>query len=173
MQGTGHPARDGDEDGVTPQLRIKLNDPSTRTAQEKERAAGVAAKEFRAKLRQRFKVAVAEFDGVPVASWMIPSLRWARENGWRGRVVSGFRSCEHQQVVAAQFAKSEGMTVAQLYPNGPCASNHVGMDHPRGAVDVTEFKQLNAVLRNNPKSPGLIWGGPVINDEVHFSATGH
>jgi lysozyme len=44
------------KDGVTPQLRLKINDPSTRTAQEKERAAGTAAKEFRAKLRERFKV---------------------------------------------------------------------------------------------------------------------
>jgi hypothetical protein len=65
------------------------------------------------------------------------------------------------------------MTVAQVYPNGPCASNHVGAKHPRGAVDVTNAGELNTVLQLSPHQPGLVWGGPLIDDEVHFSATGH
>jgi hypothetical protein len=161
------------KDGVTPALRIKIRHPDTRTPQEIERSESADAKDFRAKLRERFQHAAVEFDGVSVASWIVPSLQWAREHGWTGHVNSGFRSCEHQKVVAAKFAASKGMTVAQLYPNGPCASNHVGMDHPRGAVDVTNPEQLDNVLRNNPNHPPLVWGGPVINDRVHFSATGH
>jgi hypothetical protein len=161
------------KDGVTPALRIKIRHPDTRTTQEIQRSDSADAKAFRAKLRERFQHAAAEFDGVPVASWIVPSLQWAREHGWSGHVSSGFRSCEHQKVVAAQYAAKKGKTVAQLYPNGPCASNHVGMAHPRGAVDVTNPEQLNEVLRDNPNDPRLIWGGPVINDRVHFSATGH
>lgn len=36
--------------GVTPELRSKIRDPDTRTAQEKKRAEGAKAKEFRTKL---------------------------------------------------------------------------------------------------------------------------
>ena len=88
-------------------------------------------------------------------------------------MTSGYRSCEHQKKVAAEYAASKGMTLAQVYPNGPCASNHVGAKHPRGAVDVTRPEQLNHVLRHSPHQPKLVWGGPVIDDQVHFSATGH
>lgn len=90
-----------------------------------------------------------------------------------GQVVSGYRDCAHQTTVAQVYAASKHMTVAQVYPSGPCASNHVGYEYPRGAVDVTQYDQLNQVLRNNPHKPGLVWAGPVIGDVVHFSATGH
>ena len=161
--------------GVTPQLRDKMKDPSLRTDREKERAQMAAAKKFRAKLRERFKTAegVGKFDGKDVAAWIIPSLRWAREHGWSGHVNSGFRTCERQKVVAAEFAAAKGTTVAALYPNGPCASNHVGTQHPRGAVDVSEPAELDRVLSDSPIRPRLVWGGPVINDQVHFSANGH
>ena len=87
-------------DGVTPALRIKIRHPDTRTPQEIARSDSPDAKDFRAKLRERFQHAPAEFDGVAVASWIVPSLQWAREHGWTGHVNSGFRSCEHQKVVA-------------------------------------------------------------------------
>jgi len=166
------------EHGVTPELRIKLRHPNRRTPNEIQRARGAEAKQFRAKLRKQFaepahRTGVEQFDGKPVAAWMVPSLRWARDHGWTGVVVSGFRTCEHQKVVAAAFAASLGKTVAEVYPNGPCASNHVGAAHPRGAVDVTNPEQLAEVLKNSPKTPKLVWGGPVIQDRVHFSANGH
>jgi hypothetical protein len=41
--------------GVTPELRAKIRDPDKRTAREKERSESPAIKEFRAKLRERFK----------------------------------------------------------------------------------------------------------------------
>jgi hypothetical protein len=162
--------------GVTPELRIKIRHPDRRTAAEVERSEGKEATELRARLRKQFVVSapgLQRFDNVEVAAWIVPSLKWAREHGWTGHVTSGFRSCAHQKEVAAEFAASIHKTVAQVYPHGPCASNHVGQAHPRGAVDVTEPEQLDRVLRNSPKSPKLVWGGPVINDRVHFSANGH
>jgi hypothetical protein len=162
--------------GVTPPLRAKIRRPQKRTVAEIERAKGKGAKEFRAALRRKFAASAAGLqmvDGVQVAAWMAPSLRWARAHGWSGRVVSGFRTCEHQKAVAQRYAAEHGMTVAEAYPNGPCASNHVGQAHPRGAVDVTEPEELARVLRDNPHQPPLVWGGPVIDDRVHFSATGH
>jgi len=162
--------------GVTPELRIKIRHPDRRTAAELERSEGKEATELRARLRKQFADSapgLQMFDNVEVAAWIVPSLKWAREHGWTGHVTSGFRSCAHQKVVAAEFAASLHKTVAQVYPHGPCASNHVGSAHPRGAVDVTEPEQLDRVLRNSPKTPKLVWGKPVINDRVHFSANGH
>lgn len=163
--------------GVPPELRIKIRHPDRRTPAEEQRSKGPQATAFRAHLRKQFTVVSAPglqmFDGCEVAAWIVPSLKFAREHGWTGHVVSGFRSCEHQKKVAADFAARQHKTVAQIYPNGPCASNHVGQTHPRGAVDVTNPEQLDRVLRNNPNHPKLVWGGPVIGDQVHFSATGH
>jgi hypothetical protein len=181
--GLGIDPKEALRDGVTPDLRIKLRHPKRRTPAELERSKGAAARNHRAQLRRRFAPAVtaasahaggvATFDGKQVAAWIVPSLRWARNHGWTGSVTSGFRTCAHQTEVAKQFAAGQGKTVAQIYPNGPCASNHVGTAHPRGAVDVSQPAQLADVLRNNPSHPKLVWGGPVIGDQVHFSATGH
>jgi hypothetical protein len=174
--GLGITAEIAMSNGLEPELRIKIRHPERRTQSEIERSEGAAATEFRAQLRKQFAAGhdgVVVFDGVQVAAWIVPSLRWARDHGWTGVVVSGFRSCAHQKQVAADFAARQGKTVKQIYPHGPCASNHVGHDHPRGAVDVTNPAQLAHVLRNNPNQPTLVWGGPVIHDEVHFSATGH
>lgn len=171
--GLGILPEDAMKGGVTPELRTKIRHPDKRTPNELKRSEGADAKTYRAKLRKQFEGDGQLFDGHAVAPWIIPSLKWAREHGWTGTVTSGYRSCEHQKEVAAQFAREKGMTVAQMYPSGPCASNHVGLEHPRGAVDVSQAAQLNDVLRKNPHKPGLVWGGPVINDEVHFSATGH
>lgn len=174
--GLGIVAETAMSQGVTPELRIKMRHPRRRTPQEISRSQGPAAKHFRARLRRQFAPAhhdVAMFDGVQVAAWIVPSLRWARNHGWTGVVVSGFRTCEHQMEVAADFARRQHKTIAEIYPNGPCASNHVGREHPHGAVDVTNAEQLDHVLQANPNQPQLVWGGPVIGDPVHFSATGH
>ena len=40
---------------------------------------------------------VGTFDGKAVASWLIPYLTWARQNGWKGRLNSGWRSPEHSE----------------------------------------------------------------------------
>lgn len=61
------------EDGVTAALRAKIKDPDTRTAREMERARSAAAKEFRAKLRERFESeshdAAATLTGMDITSW--------------------------------------------------------------------------------------------------------
>src|SRR5262249_43285229 len=127
--GLGIVAETASRDDVDPELRIKIRHPERRTPDELERSTGAAAKRFRSRLRTQFAAGhhgVELFDKVEVAAWIVPSLRWAREHGWTGQVVSGFRTCEHQMEVAAQFAASKGKTVAEIYPHGPCASNHVG-----------------------------------------------
>src|SRR5688572_6340709 len=50
----------------------------------------------RAKWRKNTKSAakrsgVGRYDGVPVANVAIPYLQWAREHGWQGKLVSGWR----------------------------------------------------------------------------------
>jgi hypothetical protein len=162
--------------GITPGLRTKIRHPDGRTTREIARSREKAARDLRAHLRKEFEAAQAgldTIDGVQVAAWIVPSLRWARRHGWSGVVVSGFRTCAHQTEVARAFAARQGKTLAQVYPHGPCASNHVGVAHPRGAVDVTMPEQLARVLRANPNTPELVWAGPVIGDVVHFSANGH
>lgn len=119
---------------------------------------------------------VKKFEGTPVAAWIIPRLRFARQDGWTGTVISGYRTDAEQLSAARRYAASLGKTVAQVYPHGALASNHCGLAFPRGAVDVTDSHGLNAAMlkwraagRPNP----LVWGLPVINDAPHFSHTGH
>lgn len=102
----------------------------------------------------------------PVCGWFVPILDEARQKGWRGIVVSGVRTS----------AESVGLCQAMCRANscpGRCAgtaSNHnaTTCQKPQGAVDVTDYYTLSAVLRQ--------MGNPIYNalpiDRVHFSATG-
>jgi hypothetical protein len=108
---------------------------------------------------------VATFDGVPVAAWMVKWLKKSRANGWTGELVSGFRSPEHSERVCRDMC-------GQPTCPGRCAgrsSNHVGLIHPAGAIDVTEELRFAAI---QPKI-----GSPLRNDLpsdlIHFSTTGH
>lgn len=101
------------------------------------------------------------FDGVPVAKWIIPALKYGRSSGkWHGRVTSGWRD---PNVVVTP---SPGLPVA---PQGK--SNHRGKAWPLGAVDVTDPDGLEAAMRTYP---GVlkIKRDPSIGDPVHFSWTG-
>lgn len=112
---------------------------------------------------------IVVMDGHRVAAWIADDLQWARAHGWRGRVTSGVRTDAEQMSAASSYGLSH-------YPSGPLASNHVernGVNYPHGAVDVTEPAQLNAVLKLKPGGSRLVWGGPVMGDEPHFSADGH
>lgn len=116
------------------------------------------------------------FDGKPVASWIVPRLKFARANGWTGVVISGYRTPAAQKLAGARYAKQLGKRIDEVYPNGVLASNHVGARYPRGAVDVTRPASLAAAMigwreRNKPRP--LVWGGPVISDDAHFSSNGH
>lgn len=104
-----------------------------------------------------------QFDGVPVAAWIVPQLRWARSHGWKGRVTSGWRDPRRK------ITPSPGLPVA---PQGK--SNHNRTTWPGGAVDVTDADGLERVLRSGgPLAPGRsLKRGTAIGDPIHFSATG-
>jgi hypothetical protein len=98
------------------------------------------------------------FDGKPVALWIIPILKYARNKGWNGHVDSGYRSYADQVRVCATGVK-------------PCAtpgtSNHQGTVFPSGAVDVSDAPQLSAILLASPFRNELVWAGA--KDPPHFS----
>lgn len=103
------------------------------------------------------------FQGKAVASWIIPILTWAQSHGWSGSITSGVRSAAHNATI----------------PGASPTSNHLATAYPGGAIDVGGFgsraegQALASVLAKYPGDPNLVWGGPVMNDWGHFSATGH
>lgn len=111
---------------------------------------------------------VTKYDGVVVAAWMVPYLQWAREHGWKGRLVSGWRDPHYSQ----QLCYS--MCGAPSCP-GRCAglsSNHVGSAKPRGAVDVSDYQNFGRLMQRCPYEPKLI-NRLGARDPVHFSASGN
>ncbi len=126
-------------------------------------AVGAGAGAYKGKL----PAGVGSFEGVPVDLWIIPILKWAKAHGWDGSVTSGYRTPEEQ------MAAAEAYGLGHYGPAGPLGSNHVKTAYPGGAVDVSDPAGLAAVLARYPRRPNLVWGGPVMGDEVHFSATGH
>jgi hypothetical protein len=101
---------------------------------------------------------VARFEGAPVAAWIAPILAYARQQGWRGAVTSGFRSYADQK---------------RIYDSGvrpaakPGTSNHEGDVFPRGAVDVSDAQTLARIIARSPYRGRLVWAGT--KDPVHFS----
>lgn len=109
----------------------------------------------------------------PMVAAIVPILQWASDHGWSGTVYSGWRSAAAQLQAASNYVSQLGKTMAQVYPNGPLASNHCKSTYPGGAVDVSQPAQLAQVLKGYPHTPNLIWAGPVIDDDAHFSFNGH
>ena len=110
---------------------------------------------------------VTKYDGVPVAAWMVPYLQWARQNGWNGRLVSGWRDPQYSRQLCLR------MCGAPSCP-GRCAgtsSNHVGSAKPHGAVDVSDYATFERVMARCPYEPKLI-NRLDARDPVHFSASG-
>lgn len=104
---------------------------------------------------------LVQFDGHPVAAWIVPGLKWCRKHGyWHGAVTSGWRD---PNVV---ITPSPGLPVA---PQGK--SNHRGKAWPLGAVDVSDAPGLEEGMKHYP---GLlkVKRDPSIGDPVHFSWTG-
>lgn len=108
----------------------------------------------------KLPVGVTSFDGKPCAKWVAAELQWAREHGWKGRLESGYRSKADQERVCAT-----GVT--------PCAkpgtSNHEGKRFPKGAADVTNPEELDAVL-SHKHGRKLKYTGKTIGDVPHFSS---
>ncbi len=111
---------------------------------------------------------VTRYDGVPVAAWMVPYLQWARANGWRGRLVSGWRDPNYSRSLCMRMCGEPSCP-------GRCAglnSNHVGSAEPRGAIDVSEYTHFAALMRRCPLEP-RIFNALGARDPVHFSASGN
>lgn len=105
------------------------------------------------------------FQGRRIAKWIIPELKWARDNGWTGKVTSGYRSPAMQAALWNNRANNQ-------YPVArPGQSEHGKTDFPHGAVDVSNPDQLASVLSKKPGGSPLKRGVP--SDPIHFSGTGH
>jgi hypothetical protein len=104
------------------------------------------------------KGGVAKFDGKPVADWIAPILRYARKQGWKGSVNSGYRSKAEQTRIY-----NSGVRPAAK----PGTSNHEFAGFPGGAVDVSDAASLSQILARSPYRKKLRWAGA--KDPVHFS----
>jgi hypothetical protein len=122
-------------------------------------------------------VPLVELEGHPMPWWVAREIKRARRNGWRGVVLSGYRTDREQLAAAARYAASLGQTIEQVYPHGPLASNHCGRSWPAGAVDVTQPADLAEALHERPlpwHGRRLTWAVDVgFNDRAHFSRDGH
>lgn len=103
------------------------------------------------------------FDGKKVAGWIGDALSYARKNGWKGKVNSGFRTDAEQKAIYDRGVRP----AAKPKSEGGGGSNHEGTVYPLGAVDVSEAAQLAQILKNSPYAKKLQWAGG--KDPVHFS----
>jgi hypothetical protein len=108
--------------------------------------------------------------GKPIATWIIPVLRWAASHGWSGSIDSGYRSYSDQEYLYTH-AGTDGISSIVAKPG---TSNHEKSVYPGGAVDVDggSDSQLISVLRGYKNAETLVGGylGPA--DPYHFSADG-
>lgn len=119
-------------------------------------------------LKSFLKSGVGRFDGKPVAKAAIPLLQWARQNGWHGQLVSGWRDPKYSQHLCYQ------MCGAPSCP-GRCAglsSNHVGSEPSRFAMDVSDYTKFGELMRHCPLKPN-IHNSLGARDPVHFSPSGN
>lgn len=98
------------------------------------------------------------FEGHSVAAWIAPILKFAREQGWKGGVNSGYRSTAEQTRIY-----NSGVRPAAR----PGTSNHEFTAFPGGAIDVSDAAQLSAILKRSKYANLLVWAGA--KDPVHFS----
>lgn len=81
------------------------------------------------------QVAIAQFDGKPVSAWMASVLSFARSKGWKGKVNSGYRSQQEQQVLWNRHPDPKWVA-------RPGSSPHQYAQ----AVDVSDGKGLEAII---------------------------
>lgn len=154
-------------------LRHRTAHPNDRRYPANERARGAARRiKRRAQVRATYLRSfvtrgVVRFDGKPCAAWLVPYLTWARRNGWRGGLNSGWRDPAYSERLCYQ------MCGAPACP-GRCAgraSRHSQKDKPDGAVDVSDYVRFGQLMRRCPYSPRIFNAlGPA--DPVHFSNNG-
>jgi hypothetical protein len=134
----------------------------------KQRRTKQRANAAKKRVQAVFTSGVGSYNGVPVAKWLKPYLDWARQNGWQGRLNSGWRSPAYSDSLCRR------MCGAPRCP-GRCAgssSNHSGSARPRGAVDVSDYYRFGQLMRSCPLQP-RIFNALGARDPVHFSASGN
>jgi hypothetical protein len=119
------------------------------------------------KKAQEASSGLAVFEGRTVAAWFLPYLHFARERGWTGTVVSGYRDPAYSERLCI------AMCGAPSCP-GRCAgraSNHSGKVRPAGAIDVSDYVRFGNLMSVCPLEP-RIRNALGARDPVHFSASG-
>lgn len=104
---------------------------------------------------------VTTFDGVPVRRAVVPHLQWAREHGWDGRVVSGWRSPLYSVSLCRRMCGRNSCP-------GRCAG--LGSNHVRIAIDVSDYVEFKQLMARCPHRPRLY--NYLRYDLVHFSPNG-
>jgi hypothetical protein len=108
---------------------------------------------------------LAVFDGRQVAGWMVPDLQWARAHGWRGHVVSGYRTPAYSEQLCYRMCGRPSCP-------GRCAgrnTNHARLGDGQGAIDVSDYYRFGALMRQRGSRLHNALGS---RDPVHFSASG-
>jgi hypothetical protein len=143
---------------TSPQLRKRLGRPDA--GEERRREQHAAAK-------RKPRKGVTTFDGRPVASWLKPYLEYARKNGWKGTVNSGYRDPEYSEQLCIAMCGKPACP-------GRCSgrkSNHSGTEKPAGAVDVSDYVRFGKLMESCPLEP-RVFNAFGDADPVHFSASG-
>lgn len=157
----------------TPKLDRALKSPKGRFLPRRVRAAG-ASRRARQRAAARASAGVghavpglAVFEGKTVAKCAICHLRWARKQGWRGGVNSGWRSIPYSISLCYRMCGRPSCP-------GRCAgagTNHVGRSCARFAIDVSDYGTFGRLMRSCPCSP-RIFNALGARDPVHFSPSG-
>lgn len=122
------------------------------------------------KIRHRRKVlgkppGLVWYDGKQVPSWIVEELEKAKRYGWRGHVVSGYRTPAYSETLCYRMCgrpRCPGMCAGR-------SSNHSqGYIYPRGAVDVTDYGTLYRICQQHK----LRIKNRLPRDRVHFSSSG-
>lgn len=119
-------------------------------------------------VKSYLKSGVSRFDGRPVAKCAVPLLQWARKNGWRGNLTSGWRDPAYSQHLCYQMCGRPSCP-------GKCAglsSNHVGSTSSRFAMDVSDYVNFGSLMRRCPLHP-KVHNSLGARDPVHFSPSGN
>jgi hypothetical protein len=112
---------------------------------------------------------LVDMDGHKVAAWIAAHLMEARRLGyWHGYVISGWRSKSYSRSLC------EAMCGAPSCP-GRCAgeaTNHVGIEEPEGAVDLSDPEGFQRYCRDHGYP--LHGNGEILPaDRPHFSRLGN
>ena len=156
---------------ITPEFRRRVRHPrSARYLTPAMASRGLRRRRAQRKAAKKSaapRAGVATFDGRPVAAWLEPYLVWARANGWRGTINSGYRDPAYSEGLCREICGAPSCP-------GRCAgrsSNHSGRVRPAGAIDVSEYAQFGELMRRCPLKP-RIFNALGARDPVHFSASG-